>query len=333
MDSNEIMTVKNERARGYFTRLFLAVMLLTLVNFGIQLGVAYLFAYKFTEIYDSWWFTWILSLVPLYCIALPLFMLVLPKNDIPLPQKEKLSAPGVLLALLISLATMGVSNYVSFFIVEAIRMLSRDLLFSRDALNEIISDTPIYVTVLATCVIAPIGEEFIFRKLLIDRTLPFGELSSCLISGILFGLFHGNLRQAIYASALGFVLAYVYVKTRNIIYPIIMHAAVNLCGAVIAPAIANFGTEGLTAIENGDITVQSVIAILLLLGFFAVGGAVVIGGIVATVVMLCKKKIRFTPPTVALDVGRLGVTVINNPGAIALLCVFASIIIRSAVIK
>ena len=326
-----VITVPNSEARRYFSRICFALFALAAINFGIQIAVATLVAYLAPSVYNAFWFDWVLSVVPLYGVALPIFFTLLPKSKFELPAPKRLTFPKILLALLIAVATMTLFNYVSFYTTEFFRFISQDKLFSTDALNDIISDTPIYVTFFVVCVIAPIGEEFIFRKLLIDKTLPFGELASCLLSGIVFGLFHGNLRQAIYATALGLVLAYVYVKTRNIVYPIIMHAVVNLLGSIVSPGIANYANDYIQALENGNITLEGVFAMLLMLGFFAVGGAILVGGIVAFIVMACRKKIRFEKGKIKPE-GKLSSVVCKNPGAIVMVVAFAILIIRAATI-
>ena len=97
--------------------------------------------------------------------------------------------------------------------------------------------------VVAFAVLAPVFEELVFRKVMVDRVLPYGEWPAILFSGITFGLFHGNLTQFFYAALLGMVLAYVYIRTGNILYSIGLHACVNFLGGVLPmlfPAITGF---------------------------------------------------------------------------------------------
>lgn len=82
--------------------------------------------------------------------------------------------------------------------------------------------------VLMVCVFAPVCEEILFRKLLIDRLRPFGDIVAILYSGIAFGLYHQNFMQMFYAAALGCLLAYVYLKTNRLWTVIVLHFAVNV---------------------------------------------------------------------------------------------------------
>ena len=75
---------------------------------------------------------------------------------------------------------------------------------------------------------APVFEELIFRKLLLDRLRPFGDRCAILLCGVAFGLYHVNLGQFFYAAALGMVLAGIVLKTGKIWHSMVCHAALNL---------------------------------------------------------------------------------------------------------
>ena len=78
-------------------------------------------------------------------------------------------------------------------------------------------------------IISPIVEEIVFRGIAcgwLGRKLsqPIAVAGSAL----LFGAFHGNLVQMLYASIMGVVLAYVYQKYQNLKAPVLVHAAANV---------------------------------------------------------------------------------------------------------
>lgn len=91
-----------------------------------------------------------------------------------------------------------------------------------------------WVNILVMVLLAPVLEELLFRKMLIDRTIKYGEGISVLISALFFGLFHGNLNQFAYAFVIGGVFAFVYVKTGNVKYTIYMHMLVNFLGSAVS---------------------------------------------------------------------------------------------------
>ena len=80
---------------------------------------------------------------------------------------------------------------------------------------------------LYAAVLAPIGEEILFRGLLLRSFLPFGKKFAILASAILFGVFHGNVVQSPYAFLVGLVLGYTAVEY-SIRWAIILHMINNL---------------------------------------------------------------------------------------------------------
>ncbi len=88
-----------------------------------------------------------------------------------------------------------------------------------------------WVTFVIAVLIAPTAEELLFRKLLTERIVKYGELAAVLASGLFFGLFHGNLNQFSYAFLLGLFLGFIYVKTGKLGYTIGLHMAINFIGS------------------------------------------------------------------------------------------------------
>jgi membrane protease YdiL (CAAX protease family) len=99
--------------------------------------------------------------------------------------------------------------------------------------EEMVADTPLYIIILVAVIIGPIVEELIFRKILMDKLGAYGDRVAILVSAIAFGVFHGNLSQMFYATAIGATLAYVYSKTGKLRYPIIIHMVINFLGSVV----------------------------------------------------------------------------------------------------
>ena len=78
---------------------------------------------------------------------------------------------------------------------------------------EVATSSNLWVNLFIMVLCAPVAEELIFRKLLIDRLTQYGEGVAVLFSGLMFGLFHGNLNQFVYAFVLGLCFGFIYVKT------------------------------------------------------------------------------------------------------------------------
>lgn len=75
---------------------------------------------------------------------------------------------------------------------------------------------------------APILEELIFRKIIFGTLYKrMNFFLAVLISSFLFGVLHLELQHILIYFAMGVALAYVYVKTKRIIVPILVHMGMN----------------------------------------------------------------------------------------------------------
>ena len=180
------------------------------------------------------WYTWTLTGVSVVLVGLPTFYGVTRKIPVSAPKQiQKLRLSQFIVIFLICAAAMYVTNYISVFINFMIAIIKGDNLLN-PALDAIYAGN-FWITLLYTGIVAPIVEELIFRKILLDRVRKFGDLPAILLTGIAFGLFHMNLAQILYATALGIIFAYVTIKTNTVRYSILLHVMINVIGATIAP--------------------------------------------------------------------------------------------------
>lgn len=83
-------------------------------------------------------------------------------------------------------------------------------------------------------IFGPLVEEVIFRGMVFGKLRrAFSFWPAALISGAIFGLYHMNLVQGIYAGVFGIILAYVFEKTETIWGCYLLHAFFNLSSYVI----------------------------------------------------------------------------------------------------
>ena len=160
--------------------------------------------------------------------TLPVMLLVTRRMPTLQPERHGLGA-GLFVALVcISYACMIVGNLIGIGVNSLLSPNSVELV------GELATAAgPSVQMVVSFVVLAPVFEELVFRKVLVDRVLPYGEWPAILFSGLCFGLFHGNLSQFFYAALLGMVLAYVYIRTGNILFTIGIHACINFLGGVL----------------------------------------------------------------------------------------------------
>ena len=75
-----------------------------------------------------------------------------------------------------------------------------------------------------SCILPGFCEEFLHRGIMLHANKKFTNTKTCLIiSSILFGLTHLNIRQFFYAAILGFLMGYVTLAADSIIPSVIIH--------------------------------------------------------------------------------------------------------------
>ena len=77
--------------------------------------------------------------------------------------------------------------------------------------------------IVASAVFPAIFEELGFRKFVMGNLKDFGEGFAVFFSSLIFGMMHGQLSSILFAFLSGILLAFIYKKTGNIIYTMIVH--------------------------------------------------------------------------------------------------------------
>ncbi len=295
-----VLTLEDAKIyKRVFSRLCWALVAMMLVTQLSAVGISALVGAIIPQFAQSPWYMWVVQVISMYILGLGAFYLVVYKIPSFSPaQKSTLSAGQFLGYTVVSFGAMYAFNMITVVIVNGISMLR-----GQQVTNplESLAGNNWLVTLLFGAVVAPIIEEFIFRKLLIDKLRPFGDKICIFTTAMLFGLFHGNLSQMFYAFALGVVFAYVTIKTGRVLYAVLLHMIVNAFGMVIMPAVVTTGNMIATAFA----------------GFFVL--ALIIAG--AVVFFLNLRTYRFEKGQIQLPKGRIGGLLFGNSGMIAFLTV------------
>ena len=81
---------------------------------------------------------------------------------------------------------------------------------------------------LTAAVAAPLFEEFLFRGFLLPSLTRYMPVWTAIgISGLLFGVAHLSLSEIVPLTTLGIILGIVYVRTRNLLAPMLLHSLWN----------------------------------------------------------------------------------------------------------
>ena len=174
----------------------------------------------------------ILAVLPLYLIGMPVLIALVRQMPGEAPVKKSMKPGQFILALIMCFALMYCGNLVGTLITTIVGALKGSAV--DNALMTYATESNMIVTFIYMVICAPILEEYIFRKLIVDRTVKYGQGVAIALSGLMFGLFHGNLNQFAYAMLLGMFLAFLYVKTGNLKITIGLHMCINFMGAVVS---------------------------------------------------------------------------------------------------
>lgn len=199
-----------------------------------------------------------------YILVLPIFIYLMRKIDSTDIDKKKLSIQTIAKYFCVALTLMWAGNLIGLGITALIGHATTIEIIN--PIEHLIQNTNIYVNAIIVVLLAPIFEELFFRKLLIDRTIKYGAKLSILLSALLFALFHGNLNQFFYAFFIGGFFAYVYIKTGNIKYSIVLHGFVNFLGSVVSVFVTSSAqnlVKGMSMANTGDIAIIGGYALIL----------------------------------------------------------------------
>lgn len=314
-------------ARKHFSRLGGMYVLGTIVIFAVQTLVTYLALFLRPEWLQNGDISMILSMAPMYLIGMPVLVLLVRTVPADRVERRPIRAGGFVAAAVMCFGALYLGNIIGNIITVIIGMLKGGIV--QNQLVNITQSCSLWVILVATVICAPIVEEYVFRKLIVDRTIRYGQGTAVILSGFLFALFHGNLNQFVYAFALGLILAFLYVKTGNLKITIAIHMIVNFMGGVVSTAVSRMIDLDQYFVLAQDMDISAVMAFVNenLAGILAYGAlfvfvfANIIAGFVLFIVCLVKRKFTFAKGQTAIPRGKRFRTVILNPGML-LYCIF-----------
>ena len=313
-------------AKKTFSRIGFSLTALTLIGALLQAAVIY-FLNCADLLENSTWF-WLVTFLPLYLVAIPCCVAMLRKLPAETPEEHALGTGNAVTFFLIGCFLMYAGNLIG-------TMLSM-LLSGGTAENAVaglaMDSNPLKI--LFVVILAPVLEEFLFRKQLIDRTRRYGEKTAVLLSALTFGLLHQNLFQFFYAFGLGLIFAYIYLRTGRLRYTVVYHGIINFMGSVLAPWILSlYDLEAMAAIDPNAPT-EELLALyadilpgmLIVCGYALVLVGLSIAGLVLFIIKV--RRLIWKEGSAQLPHGTAAKTVYANAGMVIymLLCLLAIIL-------
>lgn len=330
-----------KKERKFCSGIGMNYFLFFLIANGLQLAVSALIMYFATDIAENNYGLYMMFIMmPMYVIGVPALWALCKRIPAMHLEKHNMSAGKFIVLLLMCFGVMIVGNIIGIIVNYLIALITGNPVLN--AVELLMSNSNVWVNILIVGICAPIFEELMFRKFLVERMVRYGEATAVVVSGLMFGLFHGNFTQFFYATALGFFLAFVYVKTGKLKYPILIHMIINMSSTLIMPIVQKIDLEALenmmgaaelmaegtvsTGLMNdmmsGFADMAVPLMILLIYDFVLYGMA--FAGII--LLILKRKQFTFKKGEITLPKGQRASVVWGNVGmilfSIACLCLF-----------
>lgn len=210
------------------------------------------------------------------------------------------------LLILIGFGGCMIANFISTYILALLEAMGVHSTYSSIEDPKGITDT--ILMFLAVSVIPPLVEEFAMRGVVLNNLRKYGSAFAILASSFMFGIFHGNAAQILFAFICGLFFAYAVIATDSIWPAVIIHALNNAMSGITS-IILQFTDEEVANI------------------FFYVCafGGIILGG-VALIIYLTKFKdekiLQFQGEASELTVGQKMAKFIGSPVMIAAIVIY-----------
>lgn len=149
-------------------------------------------------------------------------------------------------------------------------------------------------------VIPPLVEEIMFRGVILQSLRRYGDGFAVMISAMMFGLYHGNFIQMVFAFICGLVMGFVVIRTNSLLPSILIHFINNSVSLVVEMVSRYYGQNMANYVDN------------------IVSLAIVALGIIAFSVLVAKRQLfsRKGSGSILPFSSRMGAA-FANPGAFA----------------
>lgn len=179
------------------------------------------------------------------------------KNECNTMVKGKMKLIHVLLLVLLGVGLqVGIS-----FIMNLIAMVKPELFYNYGIILEQLGGGGSVVSLIYIGIIAPISEELIFRGVILNKgKVVFPIFWANVLQAFLFGLYHMNMIQGIYAFIIGMFLGSICIGFKSIYAAVVLHVIINLCGLMLGQL--SISEKYQTPLVFGGIIIISTIGVI-----------------------------------------------------------------------
>lgn len=142
--------------------------------------------------------------------------------------EKKMTAKSFLMLLCVFVSGQVLFSFVSTGMEAVANLLGYSLMAQIESATTVAETVSMFLYI---SFVAPVFEELIFRGFVLRGMQPLGRKAAVIIAAIVFGLYHMNLPQAMFAIYIGIVLGYI-ATNYSIWWAIAMHMINNLYAEV-----------------------------------------------------------------------------------------------------
>ncbi len=129
---------------------------------------------------------------------------------------------------------------IQLLLASILSLLPQSWLDSLDKSNESIVNAPTSILIITTVIMAPLLEEIMCRSLMLGalrKAMP--KWVAIILSAVTFGVLHGNPIGIIYATLLGILLGWLFIKTDSVLPAILCHLSFNFTSYLLGEIAIN----------------------------------------------------------------------------------------------
>ena len=177
---------------------------------------------------------------------------------------QKLNFKLTFLLSAFGLSIAMIANYVSNMTIGVFDMFGIDANVDIDYKCDNLLEVILFYASVA--LLPALVEEFAFRGVILKIMRKHSDSLAVVVSGVMFGLMHGNFTQIPFALVVGLILAYITVKTNTLIPAMIIHFLNNSLAVTMTLLTSNENISD-TIVEYINIVLMIAIAILGIISF------------------------------------------------------------------
>jgi len=138
--------------------------------------------------------------------------------------------------------------------------------------NYVLEHSPqVYIAdIISSVILAPIGEELIYRGVVLRCAAKVSQRFAIFLSAFVFGIMHGNPYQFVLGFMLGIPMAIITIKTGSLIPSIICHMSNNLLASIVL-AVEYFDESAALGLDYIQLPIFLILGIIMIVSEKASG--------------------------------------------------------------